>query len=170
MGSVLITGGARSGKSRLALGLVSDLSPVVFVATATADDAEMRARIRAHSQERPAGWRTVEEPIDPEGALASEDRRSTIVLDCLTLWTSNLMIAGTPAADIGARAESLADLMSEFDKAVVVTNEVGAGIVPDNPLGRDFRDVLGRVNIAFSDRFDRVLLAVAGRAIEATRP
>ena len=170
MTSTLITGGARSGKSRLALSMATAAEwPVVFVATATAGDDEMARRIAVHRSERPVDWRTIEEPVNVISALVAIERESTVVLDCLTLWTSNLLLAGLEPSEIEARAKKLSQVLCEFENPVVVTNEVGLGIVPDNEIARSYRDLLGRVNIVFGDAFERVLLAVSGRAIEAMR-
>jgi len=160
----LVLGGARSGKSRYAEGLLADLPPPwrppwTYVATAETGDAEMAARIAAHRARRGSQWRTVEAPRDLAGALASRDTMPTLV-DCLTLWLSNLMLAD---ADIDAEVAQLEDAL-EVGTAplVMVANEVGSGIVPDNPLGRRFRDWQGILNQRIAARADRVVLVVAG--------
>ncbi len=158
----LVLGGARSGKSALAerLATESGLAPV-YLATATAGDAEMAARIADHRARRGAAWRTVEEPIDLAVALAREagDGR-VVVVDCLTLWLTNLILGGH---DVAGR---VADLPATLDRlagpTILVANEVGLGIVPDNPLARDFRDHAGRLNQRVAAAADRVVFVAAG--------
>jgi adenosyl cobinamide kinase/adenosyl cobinamide phosphate guanylyltransferase len=166
MGFVLILGGARSGKSRLAvrLGLESG-GPVTFIATATPEDGEMAERIRLHRQSRPDGWSTVEEPLELRSAIRAVGTDDFVIVDCLTLWVSNLLGAGLGGEAIHtAAAEAAAELVQR--RGVVVTNEVGLGIVPANALARGFRDVLGDVNTIFADCSESSVLAVAGRALE----
>lgn len=171
MPSVLVTGGARSGKSAIAVELARRESvPVTFVATALAGDDDMAARIERHRAERPPDWVTIEEPLDPAGRLEHVARSRVVVLDCLTLWVSNRMHDGSTTTRLEADAEDLAARLLDFEVAIVITNEVGSGIVPDNELARSYRDTLGRVNAVFGRRFERVLLAVAGRTIEASAP
>lgn len=155
----LILGGARSGKSTHALGLAK--GRVLFVATAEALDDEMAARITAHKTERPAEWDTLEEPRNIARELRPRvNRYDTIVIDCLTLWVSNLLQAG------GTPAEWVAPLVAAYQAGtanwVVISNEVGLGIVPDNPLARRYRDALGAVNRLIAAAADQVLLMVAG--------
>ena len=156
----LVLGGARSGKSRYAEDLLAaHAGRRIYLATAEPGDAEMRARIEDHRHRRGTSWRTVEAPLDiaPIIAGAGED---AILLDCLTLWLANLMSAGR---DI-AKAES--DLRSALSEArapiVLVSNEVGLGIVPDNALAREFRDHAGRLNQAMAALADRVFFLAAG--------
>lgn len=164
---VLLVGGARSGKSRLALRLAErQAAPVVYVATAEARDEDMAERIERHRLERPDSWQTLEEPLDLQRALESIASGSCVVLDCLTLWAANALEQLEPAeveahADAAARAAA-----SREGLTVVVTNEVGLGIVPAHPLGREYRDLLGRVNAIWAETADRVFLLVAGRALE----
>ncbi len=163
----LLVGGARSGKStgaeRLAQRSESD---VVFVATATAGDSEMAARIAAHRVARPANWRTIEEPVRVLARMADVDPHAFVVLDCLTLWVSNLLEVGTSDDDVLTLAAELADALAERPgNGAVVSNDVGGGIVPDNALARRYRDLLGSVNAVFADRSERSLLMVAGRAV-----
>ena len=155
----LILGGARSGKSTRALSLAK--GRVLFVATAEALDEEMATRIAAHKAERPATWDTLEEPR----AIAREIRArgnnyDTVIIDCLTLWVGNLIEGG------GTPGEWVAPLLAAYraGKAnwVVISNEVGLGIVPDNPLARRYRDALGVVNQSVADAADHVTLMVAG--------
>jgi adenosyl cobinamide kinase/adenosyl cobinamide phosphate guanylyltransferase len=155
-----VLGGARSGKSRYAESLVAALpAPWIYVATAEAGDDEMRARIAAHRARRGADWRTIEAPRDLRGALAACGNAPAL-LDCLTLWLSNLMLA---EADIEAEIKGLvAALAAAAAPVVVVANEVGSGIVPEFPLGRKFRDLQGTLNQRIAARADRVVLMVAG--------
>jgi adenosylcobinamide kinase/adenosylcobinamide-phosphate guanylyltransferase len=155
----LVLGGARSGKSRYAESLVTALPPPwLYVATATAGDAEMAERIAAHRARRGAAWRTIAEPHDLATILAAD--AGTTLVDCLTLWLSNRMLAG---ADVEAEITKLeAALDAHLGPAILVSNEVGFGIVPDNELARRFRDLQGRLNQRLAARADRVVLVVAG--------
>ena len=156
----LVLGGARSGKSLHAEGLIAALpAPWVYVATAQAFDDEMRERIAAHRARRASGWSTVEASIDLAGALRAASGRPVLV-DCLTLWLSNVMLAGTDLA--GATAALGAALDARDAPTVLVANEVGLGIVPDNALARAFRDAAGRLNQELAARADTVLFLVAG--------
>jgi adenosylcobinamide kinase/adenosylcobinamide-phosphate guanylyltransferase len=161
-GVALVLGGARSGKSRYAEALVlaSGLDPV-YLATAEAGDAELAERIRQHRARRGEAWRTVEAPLKLEEALAGEAGEGRAVLvDCLTLWLSNLLIGG---ADAEAHAGALCQMARRLPGLVVfVSNEVGLGLVPDTPLGRRFRDAQGRLNQAVAEVADRVVFLAAG--------
>jgi len=154
----LVLGGARSGKSAHAEALITALPPPwVYVATAQAFDGEMRDRIAAHRARRAAGWETVESPLDLVGPLATD---RPVLVDCLTLWLTNLMLGGH---DIAAATTALeAALESRAAPTVLVANEVGLGIVPDNALARAFRDAAGRLNQTIAARADTVLFLVAG--------
>lgn len=166
MGFVLILGGARAGKSAYAERLaVESRLPVTFIATAAAGDAEMAARIERHRARRPQEWTTVEEPLDLSGAISAASLDSYVVVDCLTLWVSNLLHEGREADDIHALAEAAARELAGR-RSAVVTNEVGLGIVPANELARSFRDVLGRVNAVCAGCAERSVLMVAGRLVE----
>ena len=160
--TTLVLGGARSGKSVFAERLVddSDLAPV-YLATATAGDDEMRLRIDHHRARRGPHWHTVEEPLDLVGALCRERARERAVLvDCLTLWLSNLMHAGRDPATESAR---LADwLRAASGPIVLVSNEVGLGLVPETPLGRSFRDAQGRLNQDVAAAVSDVVFVAAG--------
>ncbi len=170
MGFVLLLGGARSGKSDLAYKLAAESGrDVTVIATATAGDPEMAARIERHRASRPTRWQTVEEPADLAGAVASCDGPRFLIVDCLTLWVSNLLGNGCSADDVTERAVSVADELASRS-AVVVSNEVGLGIVPANELGRAYRDTLGIVNAAFAARAERAFLMVAGRALHLVPP
>ena len=163
---VLVIGGARSGKSRYAQELAegSGRAPV-FVATAEAWDDEMAARIRAHVAARDARWRTVEAPYALGDTLAAVAGPVSVVLvDCLTLWLSNLMLRGD---DAEAAGRDLAALLPRLaGPAIFVSNEVGAGIVPENALGRRFRDAQGRLNQVMAAACDAVVLVTAGLPVQ----
>jgi adenosylcobinamide kinase/adenosylcobinamide-phosphate guanylyltransferase len=163
---VLVGGGVRSGKSAFALALARAAGPRrALVATAQASDAEMVERIAAHQRERAGAFLTVEAPHDVPGALARLDA-DVVVVDCLTLWLSNLLLRGDDAAGIAAQVEALADvLLARRFLAVLVTNEVGMGIVPEHPLGRTFRDVAGRAHQRLARAADRIYLAALGCVI-----
>jgi adenosylcobinamide kinase / adenosylcobinamide-phosphate guanylyltransferase len=166
-----LVGGARSGKSGLAVRLASEWEgPVVVVATAEArDDGELAARIARHRLERPASWRTVEEPVDLVGELGRMPKRAFVLIDCLTLWAANALEAGWSDEEIErAAADAAALAAARLSPTVVVSNEVGMGIVPASPLGRSFRDLQGRVNTVFAAHADRACLVVAGRTLELT--
>lgn len=160
----LLLGAARSGKSALALAMAgAQLGPVNFIATAEALDEEMVERIAAHRDERPAHWATIEEPVEVAQALAAMPDSETAVLDCLTLWVSNLMSAGWAESAVIDAAADLASLAAARPgRLITVSNEVGWGIVPADPVTRRYRDLLGGVNKAFAARADEALLVVAG--------
>ncbi len=173
-----VTGGARSGKSRFAERLAAQTGRgVVYLATMQPLDDELRRRVKRHRSARPAGWRTVEAPLNPAGALAEIDATECVLLDCLSLWVSNrLMPAGeapSPAALESLEAELTREVATLTETAaeregelIAVTNEVGAGIVPDNALARAYRDLLGRVNQQVASAASRAWLLVSGRALE----
>jgi len=167
----LLLGGVRAGKSRLAERIAAASgATVAVVATATAGDAEMAARIAAHRRSRPPAWSVVEEPVDLVGAVASLDPAATVVVDCLTLWVSNLL-DGPAGGDVDGEAARAADLLANRPGwGVVVSNEVGSGIVPATPLARRYGDVLGRVNALFADGARRARLVVAGKTLDLLDP
>jgi adenosylcobinamide kinase/adenosylcobinamide-phosphate guanylyltransferase len=156
----LVLGGARSGKSRHAETLVMALPPPwIYVATAEALDAEMAARIEAHRARRGAGWTTIETPRDLAATLSAH-AEAPVLVDCLTLWLSNLMMA---EAQIDAEIDRLEQALAKATAPVVlVANEVGSGIVPDNALARRFRDLQGGLNQRIAAQADNVVLLVAG--------
>ena len=157
----VLIGGARSGKSALAVRLAAETGrPVTFVATGEARDAEMAERVAAHRAERPAEWSTVEEPVDLRGALERAPANDTVVVDCLSLWVANLLERGLEPGEAAAAAAA------RSAPTIAVTNEVGLGIVPMTELGRAYRDLLGRENAAWVAASDRALFVVAGRALE----
>lgn len=162
----LVLGGARSGKSRFAEETVERFAEgsagtPVYLATAQAGDGEMAERIRHHRNRRGPHWHTVEEPLDLIGALCdacAPDR--AVLVDCLTLWVTNLMLADR---DVDAEGEALAEVLGVLGGPVVfVSNEVGQGIVPDNAMARAFRDHAGRLHQAIAARAHRVYFVVAG--------
>jgi adenosylcobyric acid synthase len=160
-GLTFLLGGARSGKSALALSLAGD-GPVTFVATGTAGDDEMAERIERHRAERPAGWVTVEEPVALRDAVAAA--QGTVVVDCLSLWVANLLEAGWADAEVEAEAVAAAQVAAGR-RTIAVSNEVGLGVVPATPLGRRYRDVLGRVNASWAAAAEDAYFVVAGRAL-----
>ncbi|HXH21015.1 MAG TPA: bifunctional adenosylcobinamide kinase/adenosylcobinamide-phosphate guanylyltransferase [Dehalococcoidia bacterium] len=174
---VLVTGGARSGKSRFAERLAAGFGPnVAYIATLVPGDDEMRRRVAAHRRARPRAWRTIEEPLDVVSALARAGSLDACVLDCLTLWVSNLLLQADEAAE-GREADVSrvvldpvhALLQTQRARAgalIVVTNEVGSGLVPEYRLGRLFRDALGEANQAVAAAASRVYLCVAGHALD----
>ncbi len=165
MAMTLLLGGAASGKSRSAATLAARTGrPVTVIATAEALDDEMAARIARHRRERSEGWSVIEEPLDLIGAI--DRARGATVVDCLTLWVSNLLGDDLGEEEIAERAAAAAKACAaRSEPTIVISNEVGSGIVPMNPLARQYRDVLGRVNATFADEADVVALVVAGRAV-----
>ena len=165
MSLTFLLGGARSGKSRLAVELASRWEgPVTFIATGEPGDEEMAERIRLHRTERPAAWTSVEEPVELESALESVAPEAAVVLDCLSLWVANLLERGEHAIESRSdRAVVLA--RRRASPAIVVSNEVGLGVVPVSELGRRYRDVLGRVNAQWAAAADEAALVVAGRML-----
>uniref|UniRef100_UPI0035CB6C63 bifunctional adenosylcobinamide kinase/adenosylcobinamide-phosphate guanylyltransferase n=1 Tax=uncultured Sphingomonas sp. TaxID=158754 RepID=UPI0035CB6C63 len=160
--SLLVLGGARSGKSRHAQAIAEAVGgPLVFIATAQAFDAEMAERIARHRADRDERWRTLEAPLDLAQALFDADRPgATILVDCLTLWASNLLLA---EADIAAATDTLlARLAVVQARVILVSNEVGFGIVPDNALARRFRDVAGTLNQRVAAAVSQVDFVIAG--------
>jgi adenosylcobinamide kinase/adenosylcobinamide-phosphate guanylyltransferase len=165
-GSVtLILGGARSGKSRYAQQLAGESRRVVFVATATISDEEMRVKIERHRADRPRDWTTVEEPLDLPRVLREREAESDLIMvDCLTLYAANLLDAeGENDGAIDRRIEALCETLQRTQCAIVlVSNEVGSGIVPEYPLGRRYRDLLGELNQRVAAIADDAVLMVAG--------
>lgn len=160
--TVLVLGGARSGKSRHAQTLAETAGgDRVFIATAQAYDAEMDARIAQHQADRDGSWRTVEAPIDLPGAVREHgDAGRVLLVDCLTLWLSNLLLGD---ADLDAAGDALVKAVTAVPGTVIlVSNEVGFGIVPDNALARRFRDAAGRLNQRMAGACDATDLVVAG--------
>ena len=161
-GSYFILGGARSGKSRRALQLAKQAAEArVFVATAEAFDAEMAERIAQHQTERGMGWVTIDAPLELTSALAGANQHGDVcVVDCLTLWLSNLMHHDR---DVDAETASLCETIAAREiPLILVSNEVGLGLVPETPLARAFRDAQGRLNQAVAQVCDRVEFVAAG--------
>ena len=179
---VLVLGGARSGKSAFALKLAQEAGGrVLYVATAQPGDDEMRWRIARHRRARPRSWRLLEEPLAVDAALAPLlDDTDIVLMDCLTIWVSNLLLSALPGGIVkgpaeAAAAERVVDeaigaLLRSYRNGtasfIVVSNEVGLGLVPEHPLGRLFRDVLGRANQRVAARADKVYLLLAGIAVD----
>lgn len=164
---ILITGGARSGKSRFALKLAqqSRFKRRFFVATAVATDAEMRLRIARHRRERDGLWKTLEEPTHLPEKLPKKFLQpgSLILLDCLPTFITNLLLAKRSPTQIERKMKTVfRTLQRPRVTSILVTNEVGSGLVPETPLGRTFRDLLGKVNQQAADRADEMYLLVAG--------
>jgi adenosylcobinamide kinase/adenosylcobinamide-phosphate guanylyltransferase len=169
---IVLLGGARSGKSTTAEHIAQQLGGdrVLYVATAEARDEEMRARIAAHQQQRPVGWQTVEAPFDVAQRLSTVDLPGVVVLDCITLLASNLLLTLPEECSqseanrvILAEIEALLSLIQVHPATwILVSNEVGMGIVPPYRLGRVYRDVLGAANQRLAQAADEVILMVAG--------
>jgi adenosylcobinamide kinase/adenosylcobinamide-phosphate guanylyltransferase len=190
---ILILGGARSGKSTFADRLAaSSRRSVAFIATATAGDDEMRERIARHRASRSKGWHTLEEPLNLARAVRqAAELADVLLLDCVTLWLGNMLLQEPGQYDKNGEGEeefnttgrlfdekavkeieallAVVQLLGPNKTLIVVTNEVGFGIVPDNPLGRLYRDTLGYVNQRLAQAADRVYLMVAGMAVDIKR-
>jgi adenosylcobinamide kinase/adenosylcobinamide-phosphate guanylyltransferase len=177
-----VTGGARSGKSSHAERLAAATGrAVVYIATMEPLDEELVHRVAAHRASRPAAWSTVEAPLDPAGALEAAAPDACALLDCLSLWVGNRLgpLGEAPTAEAlaalereleGEAARLIEVARSREGATIVVTNEVGGGVVPAYPLGRAYRDVLGRVNQRVAAAADRAWLLVAGRPLELPPP
>jgi adenosylcobinamide kinase/adenosylcobinamide-phosphate guanylyltransferase len=179
---ILVLGGARAGKSAFAQRLAQAMGRrVLCVVTAQPGDEEMRQRIQRHRQRRPPAWRVVEEPLAVAQALAPFlDATDVALIDCLTVWVSNLLLAALPGglvqgfrqAEVAEKAvsEAVEDLLVRYREGpasfIVVSNEVGMGLVPEYPLGRLYRDCLGRANQQVAAQADRVYYLVAGLALD----
>lgn len=165
---ILILGGARSGKSRLALSRASEHEQVAFVATAQAGDEEMAARIRLHRKERPRHWQTIECPqAVHEGLQRVRPGTQAVVIDCLALYISNLLLNDESTSNkqeyVVSQIKLLCEACQDIEPTVfIVSNEVGWGVVPDNALSRQFRDLVGQANQMIAAEADEVCLVVAG--------
>lgn len=177
--TTLITGGCRSGKSRHAQRLAEQVpggkkpgGKRCYIATCVPQDAEMRQRVERHQAERGITWRTVEEPIEIAEAIEAHGPHADVILvDCLTLWISNLMGAGRGMDAVAAAAHELAASVGRSAcPLILVTNEVGAGIVPENAMARAFRDAAGLVNQIIAAACDQVILTVAGIPVTIKPP
>jgi adenosylcobinamide kinase / adenosylcobinamide-phosphate guanylyltransferase len=167
MALTVLLGGARSGKSALATRLAAaEGGSVTVVATGEARDDEMAERIRAHRAARPEGWTTIEEPLELARAIEDVPPDDVVIVDCLSLWVSNALEAGLGHERIAGEARAAADALAvRRAPAFGVSNEVGLGIVPMHPLGRAYRDLLGRVNATWAAAADRAFLVVADRVL-----
>ena len=172
---VLILGGARSGKSRFAQETAARISDrVLFVATAEPGDEEIRARIKRHRRERPPAWRVLEAPREVGRRLAERlDGVDVVILDCLTLLVANVLLSGRAGAFAAVRDEigAFLDVVRRYPiVSLVVSNEVGAGIVPENRLARRYRDALGMANQLLAQEADEVYFMVAGIPVCVKKP
>ncbi|MBN2452985.1 MAG: bifunctional adenosylcobinamide kinase/adenosylcobinamide-phosphate guanylyltransferase [Candidatus Omnitrophica bacterium] len=163
---IFVLGGARSGKSKYASEIaIKRGKKAVFIATAAALDDEMRKRIRLHRISRPKDWGLIEEPMNlKEAVLGLKSAYGTAIIDCLGLWVSNMLMAGMKDALIEKRSKELAAAMakSKAGLIIVVSNEVGEGIVPGDALSRRFRDLLGLTNQVMASKADEVIMMHAG--------
>lgn len=166
MGKItFVIGGARSGKSAYAQRIAQGCGgKVAFIATCKPHDEEMKKRVRLHRQFRPAGWKTFEEPQDPSSLLKQAGTRfDCIIIDCLTILVSNLMFEGAKEKEIENKVKKLLNVLGNVEaESVIVSNEVGLGIVPENKLARDFRDIAGRANQLVAEKADEVFFMVSG--------
>jgi adenosylcobinamide kinase / adenosylcobinamide-phosphate guanylyltransferase len=167
MSLTFLLGGARSGKSALAVALARQAGgPVTVIATGEPGDEEMSERIRAHRAERPPDWQTIEEPLELDRAIAAVGGGDVLVIDCLTLWVANLLARGDGDAEIESLGRAASERASSRPAlTVAISNEVGLGIVPANELSRRYRDVLGRVNATWAAAADEPAFVVAGRML-----
>jgi adenosyl cobinamide kinase/adenosyl cobinamide phosphate guanylyltransferase len=166
-GFSLLVGGARSGKSDLAvrLGLAWD-GDVVLIATASAGDADMERRIARHQEERPDDWVLIEAPLCSANDVTIPAPGALLIIDCVTMLTANLLFSQNDADEIDAHMTMLADaLAARTGPSVVVSNEVGLGVHPETSLGREYRDILGRSNRRLADRAETSLFVSAGRVV-----
>jgi len=164
---ILVLGGARSGKSRFAQSLVPREGNITFIATAQPSDEEMAARIAMHRKRRPPHWKTIESPKDVDEAIERAAAADGIIVDCMTLYISNLLLDEENVSNkegyIMRAVEKVCEACRKSPVDVVlVSNEVGSGLVPDNKLGRTFRDIQGAANQALAESADEVHLLVAG--------
>ncbi len=167
----LFFGGARSGKSHLAVHLAREFEgEVVFVATGWAGDGEMRERIAKHRSERPSHWRTVEEPVHLERAIRGLDDNACVIVDCLSMWLSNRLEHGTDADVLAEAAAAAAASSARAGPTIAVSIEVGLGIVPMHPVGRRYRDLLGEVNAMWVRHAQSAFFVLGGRAIRLESP
>lgn len=174
---ILVLGGARSGKSELAEKLASQMGgSVTYIATATVQDLEMAERVKLHLERRPASWHTVEEPVKILEVLKHGQQGDVYLLDCITLWLTNLLFnedlphSGATSTEkqdyILEQAEALAETVNQGHHLIIVSSEVGLGLVPEYPLSRTFRDLSGKVNQLLAAKADQVYLTIAGLPLE----
>jgi adenosyl cobinamide kinase/adenosyl cobinamide phosphate guanylyltransferase len=165
MSYTFITGGASSGKSAFALDMFGDREDVTFIATGVRTDTDMEQRISAHRAQRPSSWETIEEPLDLISALKRADPTHEVVLiDCLTMWVSNLLhMEKRSAQQVIEEAEEVVSLLKSLEKTVVVvSNELGMGIIPASDAGREFRKIAGEVNQLFARGCEAAYLVLSG--------
>jgi adenosylcobinamide kinase/adenosylcobinamide-phosphate guanylyltransferase len=161
--TTLILGGARSGKSSYALSLAKKYKKVAFVATCQGLDKEMCHRIKLHQEARPKHWQTFEEPKELAELLGKKHSFDCILIDCLTLWVSNLVLAGNSQKQIIEKVQELLLILNKNKaRVILVSNEVGLGLVPANKLGREFRDIAGIANQVVASKANEVMFMVAG--------
>ncbi len=168
MAYTFVTGGASSGKSRFALDLLKSTEDVAFIATGVKTDTEMERRIADHRRERPAAWRTIEEPVDLISAIErTRDRCGGLIIDCLTMWVSNLCyMERCTSRQVIERARTVSDLLGRLKKRiVVVSNELGMGIIPATEESREYRSLAGEVNQIFARSSSDAYLVVSGIGI-----
>ena len=172
---ILVTGGSRSGKSAYSQKLAESMpGPRTFIATGLPIDDEMRERIRRHRDARRLrDWATIEEPVDLRGAISRDPGANVMIVDCLTLWINNLMYEAEKANvtlsenDIADRCQQVIEACGTCNGTVVfVTNEIGMGLVPENPVGRLYRDLVGRYNQIMAEASHRVIFLVSGQPLE----
>ncbi len=170
--STFFVGGARSGKSRLAEELAASSSdPVSVVVTAEPIDDEMVARITRHQDDRPSDWQTIEAPYDLAAAIGSVERTHTLLIDCITIWLSNLIVRGDDDNAVeGAIEETLQAILAHPGSVIVVSNETGLGLVPPDPMSRRFRDLQGRANQRLASELDRSFFVAAGQLLPLQPP
>jgi len=171
---ILILGGVRSGKSSYAQQLADEIgNRILFLATAGAGDDEMKRRIAKHKSSRPESWRTIEEQMDLAGALRKNAAHAdAVIIDCMTVWLSNMLMHNEKLGEqeMMNAVDSLIDAYTEGEATyIIVSGEVGMGIVPEHPLGRVFRDYLGLANQRLAGTADRVVLMVAGIAVNVKK-
>lgn len=172
MVSTFLLGGARSGKSSLSERLAMGFGlPVTAVVTAELIDEEMRERVRRHQQDRPTGWSVVEAPYDLVAAVSQVPEGETVLVDCVTVWLTNLLVRGDDPTEIENQGQALADVVAlRPGPSIAVSNEVGLGIVPGDPMSRSFRDIQGRVNQSLATTLDHAYLVVAGQLLPLLSP
>ena len=169
MAYTLVTGGASSGKSRFALQLLKSREDVAFIATGVKTDDEMARRIAEHRRERPVAWKTTEEPLDLISAIERiEEPCGGLIIDCLTMWVSNLCyMERCTSQQVIERAKTVSDLLGRLDKQiVVVSNELGMGIIPATEDSREYRSLAGEVNQIFARSSSEAYLVVSGIGIK----
>ena len=167
MSLIFVTGGARSGKSTFALQLAKKIGKkIAFIATGQAGDEEMQRRIQMHKQDRPQEWTTIEEPLDVASAIDTAKGHDTLIIDCITLLLSNLICSTDNLEDISwipERIEKLIESAKRFSgMVIIISNEVGMGIVPENKLAREFRDLAGKANQMIASSAGQVYICFSG--------